>query len=270
MSTKVLHLRSISYTGTTWINLVLGSTDNAFPIGPPDRFFDIYEEHPERLCLVHGPECDFWPKFAANFNPRQPFFAQLGESSGKDLIVTNNSIPTKMGKELKKRGVTTSEAIVVRDGRAVVASYARKFPDGGVQGAIDWYRPAAEGMLALAKSSGLPILKYEDFVDQADGFWERTSEALNMPLTRDCLDYYKFDHHPVMGNQGTLALYRRYQGKPIPNFGGSEFYEAAFESGSELSSTPVRDDRWMSELDAPAMALFEAECGPTNRELGYA
>lgn len=267
--TRVIHLRSISYTGTTWINLVVGSAPNAFPIGPADRFFDLYDSDPARLCLVHGADCTFWPEFARSYSPEGSFFNQLAQASGKSTIVTNNLIPNKMGLELERREVATTEAIVVRDGRAVVASYARKFADGGVRGAIEWYRPAAESMFALSESAKLPVLRYEDFVEQNDGIWERTSDDLSLELSAACLDFYACDHHPISGNQGTFALMRRHQGVPIPDFSGSSFYKEAFESASDVQAKPILDNRWRSELTPDDLALFETECGATNRAFGY-
>ena len=55
----VVNLRSLSYSGTSWVNLVLGSHPGAIAIGPPDRIWKLpVEEAEEResedLLLVQA------------------------------------------------------------------------------------------------------------------------------------------------------------------------------------------------------------------------
>jgi len=40
----VVLIESISYTGTTWINFVLGSHERALPLGPADRALQNVDE----------------------------------------------------------------------------------------------------------------------------------------------------------------------------------------------------------------------------------
>ena len=78
----VINLLSLSYTGTTWINIVLGSHEETLAVGPPDRFFELWSTDPGKLCLVHGPDCDLWPAFSARYDPRNNLFVQLAEHTG--------------------------------------------------------------------------------------------------------------------------------------------------------------------------------------------
>lgn len=44
MPPKVVVIRSVSYAGTTWINLLLGSHPSALYLGPPERIWRLRPE----------------------------------------------------------------------------------------------------------------------------------------------------------------------------------------------------------------------------------
>ena len=61
-------IRSLSFTGTTWLNTVLGGHENALVLGPADRLWRFVNgEETGDLCRVHGGSCDFWPGFLARY-----------------------------------------------------------------------------------------------------------------------------------------------------------------------------------------------------------
>ena len=51
---KIINLNCLSYSGVTWINLVLGSNNKSLYIGPPHRLFN---EKNIKLCLI-CEKCD--------------------------------------------------------------------------------------------------------------------------------------------------------------------------------------------------------------------
>ena len=93
----VVVVNSLSYTGTTWLNLVLGSHPRAFTIGPPDRVYQLLRtnpiERPVNACRVHGPTCQFWEEFCAQYNPSENYYVQLAAHAQCDFLVINNPIP---------------------------------------------------------------------------------------------------------------------------------------------------------------------------------
>lgn len=237
-------------------------------VGPPDRFFELVNSAPERLCLVHGSSCSFWPDFCRDYDDDGNFFVQLAAATGGRIAIVNNVVPTGMGRHLEHPAVENRELIVVRDGRAVVASYLRKFEDHDVDAALEWYGPAAESMLDLQRSSGTPLLRYEDLIDDPVPTLEELGRSIGVPLGDSALRYFDHEHHPVAGNNGTLRLLRLHRGleTAAPD---DDFYREAYESQVERNGVPLRDDRWKSELSDRALEQFERRCGMVNRAFGY-
>ena len=67
----VVRITSLSFTGTTWINVLLGCHDRGFVLGPPDRIVNSLYDEPgdaSQACRVHRSECTFWPDFFDRFD----------------------------------------------------------------------------------------------------------------------------------------------------------------------------------------------------------
>jgi hypothetical protein len=80
----IVAINSLSYTGTTWLNAVLGSHPRSFALGPPKRVYEKRGSGWDDACLVHGDACPFWPVFHRNYDPKRNFFLQLAEASDRD------------------------------------------------------------------------------------------------------------------------------------------------------------------------------------------
>ncbi|MBX3374252.1 MAG: hypothetical protein KF817_10485 [Phycisphaeraceae bacterium] len=264
----VICLRSISYTGTTWINTVLASHPEALLVGPPERFLDLWQGDPGRLCLLHGSACDLWPAFAARFDPAENFFVQLAGHTGKRWIVINNPSPARLGAHLDDPRVRPREIRVVRDGRAVVASYMRKFKVPATA-AIDWFEPAARAMPWRTGDPDALDLRYEDMLQQPIAELDRVGAFVGLRYSEASLRYGEWPHHPISGNQGMYALLRLHQGLPTQAFAGADFYAAQYAEGRDGIRLPMLDMRWQSELSAEDLAVFERRCGRRNRSWGY-
>ncbi len=265
----VVNLRSLSYTGTTWINIVLGSHAEAFAMGPPDRFAALWSTRPEELCLVHGAACPFWPAFCRRYDPAQNFFVQLALASGRRVIVINNPVPTGLGRELDHPGVRVRTIHVVRDGRAVAASYARRFGKPFADVVRDWYAPAAPAIPFAEPGARYHSLRYEDFVQRPAETLSALGRFVGLDYTIDSLRYWDHEHHPVGGNQGLFALIRLHQGRPAGEIEGAEFYQRLHEAETADPLRPRLDDRWRSQLTAEDRRVFDALCGAHNARLGY-
>lgn len=264
----VICLRSISYTGTTWINTVLASHSDAVLVGPPERFLDLWQSDPGRLCLLHGSDCDLWPAFAARFDPAENFFVQLAGYTGKRWIVINNPSPARLGAHLDDPRVRSREIRVVRDGRAVVASYMRKFRVPATA-AIDWFEPAARAMPWRTGDPDALDLRYEDMLRQPVAELDRVGEFVGVRYSEASLRYGEWPHHPISGNQGMYSLLKLHQGLPTQAFAGADFYAAQYAEGRDGIRLPMLDMRWQSELSAEDLAVFERRCGRRNRSWGY-
>jgi len=264
----IINIKSISYTGTTWICGVLSSHPDCFFLGPPDRFFELWKDRPQDLCLVHGSTCEFWPQFCRNFDPDENFYVQLARTSGKKFIVINNPGAHELIQDLDDPRVSNKVIRVARDGRAVTASYERKMGTGYLK-ALEWYAPAAQWMGFGKHEDGILDLRYEDLATEPLPQLARLSAFLGMTYSKDALQYWNFDHHPISGNQGMFALMKLHLGLPIPNFESREYYEAQFASGLERQGRPVLDERWRDQLSDDDLAHFDVICGKVNADWGY-
>ncbi len=267
---KVINIVSLSYTGTTWLNLVLGSHRRAFALGPPDRAWRLRESEFEGACLLHGPSCPFWTEFARRCDPEGNFLVELAAAAGVDAVVINN--PTSAFREAVLQHPEIDEVTIrlVRDGRAVAASYARKFPDVGVVGAVGDSLHQALREFAFDPDGTMTLdLRYEDIQADPTGALAMIGAFVGIDYDASALSFWRWDHHVTTANVGPLALLKHYQGKAFGDIGGRAFYEQAFARLRENPMCAFGDDRWRDELTRRDLFLFDLVCGADNRRLGY-
>ena len=267
---KVINIVSVSYTGTTWLNLVLGSHRRAFALGPPDRAWKLRESGFEGACLIHGASCPFWTEFARRCDPEGNFLVELATAAGVDAVVINN--PTLAFREAVLQHPNIDEVTIrlVRDGRAVAASYARKHPDAGFVGVIGDFLHQSLHEFAFDPDGTMTLdLRYEDIQANPVEALATIGAFVGIDYDASALSFWQWDHHITTANVGPLALVKHYQGKAFGNIGGRAFYEQAFARLCEDPMRPFGDDRWHDELTRRDLFLFDLVCGADNRRLGY-
>lgn len=265
----VVHISSPSYTGTTWLCLLLGSYDRAFTLGPPDRAWALRDKNFEDACRVHGRECPFWSGFARRYDPTVNFYLQLADHAQRDIIVINNPTPAHEQAELRHPDLRLKPIRVVRDGRALACSFARHLK-------IDLHDAITEHVQHLFHRfkmeddrDDLLCFRYEDFLSAQRASLERVGRFLGIEYPPDALEYWKFDHHITSGNAGTIALLKFFQGLPVPNFKDRAFYEGQFERMRQ-GQAAFDDHRWRDELGRRELYFFDRFCGRGNAAWGYA
>ncbi len=88
---NVVITKSISYSGVTWFNLVLGSSTRGLTIGPPKRLFSLIDNGFKGASLVFGENDKFWPGFYDFWNSKKVnFFYALKDYSGADYFFMDN------------------------------------------------------------------------------------------------------------------------------------------------------------------------------------
>ena len=55
----VVNIVAVSYSGSTWVNLMLGAHPDAFSIGE----IDWIDKNKMALCSLHGESCPVWSQF---------------------------------------------------------------------------------------------------------------------------------------------------------------------------------------------------------------
>ncbi len=271
---RVINITSLSFTGTSWLNTLLGCHFDGFAMGPPDRFDSLFASDPSKLCLVHGAQCSFWPQFCREYDLAQNFFVQFMNKTGKRIVAINNPIPAPkgFGRHLEHPQVETKRVFMVRDGRAVAASYARHLKVPFEKAVKEWFRPAIEGMIALQRSDGGPVIRHEDAMADPGKALATVGTLMGITYPPNAPRYWEFDHHLVAANSGMVALIRLHHGLPLPNFADRDFYEQQYKeavAGGSDSEAKFNDERWKTELTAADRAMFDEQCGRFNQHFGY-
>lgn len=279
-SVTVVHIRSLSYSGTSWLNLVLGCHEDSIAFCSLDRLWEIAQGEisiPWQVvhtkladpCLVHGEQCDFWPAFLNSYKVDQNLFVALANYSGKKFIITNNLIPTLAGSQLDDPAVTVKEIQFVRDGRALVASYLRKNPDKAFIEGITGFLQTSFSSFEYDNDALRLCLRFEDMTAEPKLHLQQISRFLGLDYSENSLHYWKWKHHLTGGNPGTIALLRLAEGLDIMPFEGEDFYRAQFSRTTENGPQTFKDERDKNAISRANLFLFDCLAGADNARFGY-
>ena len=153
----IIWVDALSYVGTTWLNLVLGSHPKVLTIGPPRRLWSLRNKGFENANLVWGKNDTFWTGFAQFWDQRQNFFKALSDYSGRTHFIFDNPDPDFISATIAGRRFNILRLRYCRDARAVTASYARKFLDQNDE--LDYIKSIAPGGWFFAAFQGLDPAK---------------------------------------------------------------------------------------------------------------
>ncbi|MFT4561413.1 MAG: hypothetical protein ACI9BW_001154 [Gammaproteobacteria bacterium] len=266
----VVVIRSLSYTGTTWFNAVLGSHQRAFAHGPPDRTFKMRREPTGESCRIHGLDCPFWSSFWATFDADKNYYLQLAAHADRDVIVINNPIPTEAGAELRHRDIIVKSIYLIRDGRALAASYRRHTKDASYLDAVTQFLWPSFGQFYFDPDNTEKLsLRYEDVLSDPATALGQVSEFLGFEYPSKALRFWEYEHHLSAGNAGTIALAKIGAGIELSDFRRREFYEQQFQEMQVKGPSAFADDAWSVELTNRERFIFDLLWGATNEAFGY-
>lgn len=278
----VVNINSLSYTGTTWINLILGCHERAMAIGPLDRFWGVVTnslsghwwvagEPVNTHCLVHGSKCDFWPGFLENYYINQNIFLSLAAYTGKSVLVTNNLSDPGLKSMLRDEAIEVKNIYVARDGRRLVESYLRKNKEKNyLQGITEFLQTSFSNFYFDEKDRSSLSLRYEDIMRDPGESLRLFSSFVGIEYSNDALCYWKRRQHLVGGNPGTIATLRLSEGLSIAEFAGADFYRQQFERMQRLGAHGFFDQRSTAGTVSPMdLFLFDCLAGSDNERLGY-
>lgn len=270
----VLCIKSLSYSGTTWVNTLIGSCEEAFSIGPPDRIWKISNNEKDNACLVHGKDCDFWPSFIDRRNKKNNFFMDLASISGKNVFVINNPSPDFFNNELTHPDIKVILIKQVRDGRANLISMLRHHPDRyeSIYDAINqWLLPGINRLINYKHSNIISYLtvRYEDFISNPLDTLNHIGSFANIEYSSNSLEYWKYNHHLTAGNTGMIDVLRRFNNIDSFNHHRKEYYDALLEKTKLRPTTPINDNSWKRLLTANDLLVYKFLCGEVHHKLGY-
>lgn len=270
----VVNLRSVSYSGTSWVNLVLGSHPEGMALGPPDRVWTMPVSDVERACLVHDRACAFWPDFLRARDPDGNFLLQLAERTGRRFIVLNNPTRDFQTQVMEHPEIDVRPIRVVRDGRANIVSLMRHHPERyeRVYDALrGWLEPALGRLEALVRAGSTPwiTIRYEDMIRDCAGELARVGAHLGIEYTPDAVRYWQWGHHLTASNAGVIDLLKRFEGAGRYRHHRADVYGELFEQTRSRPDTPVTDDSWRDLLSDEDRLAYDYVLGPVHEALGY-
>ncbi len=271
---KTLNVCGAGHSGSTLVGLVLGSHSACFYMGEGAKvryLADATKPARKRMCKLCGPECATWRGF--EWDRDRPLYGQVAAHTGADVIVDTTKNPSWIRARLTETeadGGRPHLVFLTRDGRAVINSRLRKYPERDAEEQIRAWVEQIESSEALFRDFAGPKLRvpYEAFATDPAAWAEKLCDLLAIPFEPDMLGFQQFDHHPLGGNNGTqFQVARARYDDPREAFvtlgeRSRDYYERHPE-GIEL------DLRWKDELDESHLKLFDRVAGSFNEPLAW-
>jgi hypothetical protein len=302
---KVLFLMGPGHCGSTLLDLLLGSHSRGFSLGEIYRLGRVLHDQPgraPRICGVCPEHCEFWNERVPLWQLRILYrhqnlalravsrLARLGwnpyrlmaEWSGRDILVDSSKHPQWIHRQLRSsswRDIEPHLVYLLRDGRAVVSSYFRKYPERGLDAvALDW-RARVDRMNQyyqdFDRGSKLKV-RYEDLASDPEATLRALCGSVGMDFEPGMLAFWDHNHHHIMGNGGTRSMIFRHrlqqaESKRMPiqrrMEEAKQHYAHDYYDRTDIG---IRlDERWKRELSAEQLDVFERIAGETNAALNY-
>lgn len=263
-------IRSLSYTGTTWVNLVLGSHPRALALGPPEVLWEPAID-PRKLCAVHGRRCSFWPSVGRHL-PASGRFSAIAHAAGRDCLVINNPLLASAA-DLAADDVDLRYIYVVRDGRAVLRSLLAHSGDrfrDSLDACRAWVSVFTSALIEEFQSQDhAMIVRYEDVVANTAVHLAEIGAFLGLDYGPHAHRFWEYEHHPIGGNGGTVALLRALQRQGVAEHELGERYGAMLRLARAEPDTRLVDETWQQELATDDRIAFDTVMGTLNARLGY-
>ena len=271
---KTIGVCGAGHSGSTLLGMVLGSHSQAFYMGEGAKVRYLHDEAKplrKRVCKICGETCPVWSKF--HWDRERALHAQLAGFTGADVIVDTTKDErwiASRAEETRAAGGTPYLIFLTRDGRAVVNSRIRKYPERDPGDQIRQWAEKMSTSRALFEAFEGPKreVRYEDLASNTEATVRGLCAWLEIDFEPAMLDFTTTPHHVLGGNNGTQYLAAKAVfGDPDAAFVSlterTRSYYGEHSGGIEL------DLRWKSELSAEHAALFETLAGDINAKIKW-
>ncbi len=256
------------HSGSTLLGLVLGSHSECFYAGEAKKTLfigNLEKPRRKRVCKICGEGCPVWSRFTQP--PEPDVYAQVARLTGAPVIVDSTKKVDWLrarAEELDAVGVPHKRIFLARDGRAVVNSRVRKYPDEDPRQVVDgWAAQIRETQAFLdERPDDWMLLRYETLATAPEASVREVCAFLGLSFEPEMLRYQTREHHPLGGNTGTQSVVARAGDVDDPAFAtvperSRDYYES-LRGGFRL------DTRWETELPDAVRELFDARAGDLN------
>lgn len=287
--TKVIFILGTGHCGSTLLDLILGSHSKMFSLGEVYRV--VSSEPPVPICDICEGPCDFWKpellsKLQTSYSNSIPqrilrkigfvepkevsFYKALAQASQKQILIDSSKNPgwiNRNGNALRASKIQPILIYLSRDGRAVVNSYYRKYPERGLEGiSNNWNsRITAINNCFDAWDTDYKIhVRYEELAKHPIKTIEKLSAFLNVTFEPEMMYFWKHSHHLVNGNAGTKSMLLKFKDKHRHEQ-WVDANEKAYYKEKELGIQ--FDERWRRELDTDQVEVIEKITDKLNSAL---
>jgi hypothetical protein len=257
------------HSGSTLLGLMLGAHPAVFYAGEAKKSAFLGDERKplkKRVCKLCGPSCQIWGDLTPSDFAASDLYEVLSERTARPVVVDSTKATDWIGHgvaAVRARGGDVRLIFLQRDGRAVVSSRLRKYPEtSAAEHARDW-RTQMEASRAFADAFAGSVIevRYEALATEPERELRRVASFLDLEFDTAMLTPWTTEQHPLGGNSGTQWLMARAQQSDgsVLTLGDKtrDYYETH-------PPAIVFDERWRRELSAEGLAAFEAEAGETN------
>jgi len=293
------------HCGSTLLDLILGSHSSGFSLCELHAIHKSIDpgdgEYP-KICSICEEKCPIWNEAASErvlalyFSKKNKLRSAIGKLSrylvnpyniicnwtGKSLLIDSSKQPGWFERQLKPGQI--GEPIIAyliyltRDGRAVVNSYLRKYPQRGIAQITETWKYQIIKMNKFyeqfPKNRKVQV-RYEDLASKTEIVIKSICSFLGLNYERDMLLYWKHEHHPVYGNLGTHSLLFNYRNLLKQNASGyyndlnrgDRYYEKEYYES--MGFAIKLDLRWQKELSSSSLETFNKIAGEINFPFKY-
>ncbi|NEP35320.1 sulfotransferase [Moorena sp. SIO3B2] len=271
---KVGFICGAGHSGSTLLGLILGSHRDCFYCGEANKtryFQDLHKPERKRTCKICGSNCPVWGDFVVIDS--LDIYEQLSRQTGKAIVIDSTKEIKWITEQITAIENTNSQIFLLfmqRDGRAVINSYLRKYPENNVEQRINsWVEKINNTQLFYEQFSGKKSkVKYEELASKPAEVTKRLCDFFEIEYQPEMVEYYLHEHHPIGGNSGTQFLVAKAQNKNLDTSFAKvsenrrDYYQ---NHGLEISL----DLRWREELDPDVERLFVKIAGKINEEFKW-
>lgn len=241
----VVFVLSATRSGSTWLNVVLGSTSWAASVGEYMRPFTVKGHVACRLCEAEGlSECTELHGIEA-VAPRDAYrFA--AERLGKRVIIDCSKELDWCSRFLGRDDIDARLIHLVRNPCGFVESEGRRLPDLSHRDLLDlWERKNREiEDFVAASGATAKFASYDDLADDPDAHFPKLCDFIGHSWEPAAIKYWLVPHHGLGGN-GAAWLYLRNRKVAV----GVTLDDAYYTGLTRQRS--AADQRWRDRLPAP-------------------
>lgn len=293
---QVVLIAGTGHCGSTLLDLILSSHSNAFGLGElwslgnNERYFQ--RELP--FCNINGFEDLFWTKertkhiykyfrkksrigkFLMRLMHRKSgkaeLFQYLFQETNALMLIDSSKNANWINKCLTELSDSNIEPVLIyltRDGRAVINSYYKKYPDRGLEKIIDQWLSKIERFKDLYHRFGgtKTIISYEEFTSDPKNTIKKLCDLICLEFQQDMMEFWKHDHHQIGGNTGTKSMILKYKKDNVTINNLLDSRKKEYYKGHPLEIIP--DFRWKEELNDSDLKYIESRISELNLHYGF-